>query len=171
MREGCSNCSNPQTPAHPGQAAGWIYTSCPCSFAQPCSQLPSSALCRWRALPPVARREEGHPNLSWCGPSQAAALKREGRWPHLGQRGLGPTLCSSPHLPSLPPYPCEGGFGEVLRHTLHQDFSQTNIQGFPSCRVGGAAACPAEDLAVDRTWGKEAGMVVGRSICWLLSVS
>ena len=68
-----------------------------------------------------------------------------------------------PHVPCLPPV--WGSFGGVLCHKLHKDFSQTNIQGFLSCRVG-RRRLPA--LRRILLWTKHVGDGGDTcSICWL----
>lgn len=58
----------------------------------------------------------------------------------------------------MPPvFPLCRGWGILggLVSQMHKDFSQTTIQGFLSCRVvGAAAACPAKELAMDKTFGE-----------------
>lgn len=83
-----------------------------------------------------ASRALPFPNL----PSPATPAPRVRLRGHRLLGEVGPH-CTWPCLLSTLSFPlCRATWG-VLCHRLHKDFSQTNIQGFPSCRVGRWHSC------------------------------
>lgn len=128
------------------RAGGLVFYPGPCSFAgslrvgslfwplpPPTVTLPPL---RGGPLPPVACQEGRRPALfrPFQGSVDLGRLPAPGVRPEVRRGGGGPTLClpvsCSPVLPL-----CWGTWG-ILCHRLHKDFSQTNIQGFLSCRAG-----------------------------------